>query len=75
MESKTYVFGENGPGTGGGLNSILAMLPALMQKQACLPFATARATAMVGVKICSLSCFCLSSWVEVTSLAAVLAAA
>ena len=20
MESKTYVFGENGPGTGGGLN-------------------------------------------------------
>ena len=33
MESKTYVFGENGTGTGGGLNSILAMLPALMQKQ------------------------------------------
>lgn len=37
MESKTYVFGENGPGTGGGLNSILAMLPALMQKQGVDP--------------------------------------
>lgn len=37
MESKTYVFGENGPGTGGGLNSILAMLPALMQKQGIDP--------------------------------------
>lgn len=33
-ESKTYVFGENGTSQGGGLNSILAMLPALMQKQA-----------------------------------------
>lgn len=37
MESKTYVFGENGTGTGGGLNSILAMLPALMQKQGIDP--------------------------------------
>lgn len=37
MDSKTYVFGENGPGTGGGLNSILAMLPALMQKQGVDP--------------------------------------
>ena len=37
MESKTYVFGENGPTTGGGLNSILAMLPALMQKQGVDP--------------------------------------
>lgn len=37
MESKTYVIGENGPGTGGGLNSILAMLPALMQKQGVDP--------------------------------------
>lgn len=37
MESKTYVFGENGPGAGGGLNSILAMLPALMQKQGVDP--------------------------------------
>jgi len=35
--SKTYVFGENGAGTGGGLNSILAMLPALMQKQGVDP--------------------------------------
>ena len=32
-ESKTYVFGENGTSQCGGLNSILAMLPALMQKQ------------------------------------------
>lgn len=37
MESKTYVFGENGPTSGGGLNSILAMLPALMQKQGVDP--------------------------------------
>ena len=37
MESKTYVFGENGTGAGGGLNSILAMLPALMQKQGIDP--------------------------------------
>lgn len=37
-ESKTYVFGENGSGTGGGgLNSILAMLPALMQRQGIDP--------------------------------------
>ena len=32
-EARTYVFGENGSNTGGGgLNSILAMLPALMQR-------------------------------------------
>ena len=37
MESKTYVFGENGTSQGGGLNSILAMLPALMQKQGVDP--------------------------------------
>ena len=36
-ESKTYVFGENGTSQGGGLNSILAMLPALMQKQGVDP--------------------------------------
>ena len=36
-ESKTYVFGENGATQGGGLNSILAMLPALMQKQGVDP--------------------------------------
>lgn len=37
-ESKTYVFGENGTtGTGGGLNGILAMLPALMQRQGIDP--------------------------------------
>ena len=37
MESKTYVFGENGTNTGGGLNSVLAMLPALLQKQGVDP--------------------------------------
>ena len=37
MESKTYVFGENGTSTGGGLNSVLAMLPALLQKQGVDP--------------------------------------
>lgn len=37
MESKTYVFGENGTSQGSGLNSILAMLPALMQKQGVDP--------------------------------------
>ena len=37
MESKTYVFGENGTNTCGGLNSVLAMLPALLQKQGVDP--------------------------------------
>lgn len=37
MESKTYVFRENGTNTGGGLNSVLAMLPALLQKQGVDP--------------------------------------
>lgn len=37
MESKTYVFGENGTNTVGGLNSVLAMLPALLQKQGVDP--------------------------------------
>lgn len=36
-ESKTYVFGENGTSQGGGFNSILAMLPALMQRQGVDP--------------------------------------
>ena len=36
-ESKTYVFGENGTCQGGGFNSILAMLPALMQRQGVDP--------------------------------------
>lgn len=37
-EARTYVFGENGSNTGGGgLNSILAMLPALMQRQGIDP--------------------------------------
>ena len=36
-ESKTYVFGENGTNQGGGFNSILAMLPALMQRQGVDP--------------------------------------
>ena len=36
-ESKTYVFGENGTSQGCGFNSILAMLPALMQRQGVDP--------------------------------------
>ena len=36
-ESKTYVFGENGTSQGGVFNSILAMLPALMQRQGVDP--------------------------------------
>lgn len=36
-ETKTYVFGENGTSLGGGFNSILAMLPALMQRQGVDP--------------------------------------
>lgn len=36
-ESKTYVFGEKGTSQGGGFNSILAMLPALMQRQGVDP--------------------------------------
>ena len=35
--SRTYVFGENGTSNGGGLNSVLAMLPALLQKQGVDP--------------------------------------